>query len=95
MSAPMACCRRCAAPLMSTILFRGYEFYCLICGAKCGFLDPAPAPATPELEQRHDELRAEFEQLSAGMQPEGHPMTPAQASAHQAASEALARRREQ
>jgi hypothetical protein len=63
---PMACCRRCEEPLISTIVFRYYEFYCLCCGTRWGFLDPAGREVTPELDAREAELRAEWDEHVAG-----------------------------
>jgi hypothetical protein len=59
--APYAVCRSCHAPLISTIAFRGFEFYCLQCGRHYGFVQPATAEPTPELQARHRELKAEWD----------------------------------
>lgn len=60
---PMACCPNCAepTPLITTLAFRHYEFYCLECGGRYGFLEPHAWTATPELEAHHMRLRAEWE----------------------------------
>lgn len=58
--APLAVCRSDGAPLVSTFAFRGYEFICLECGRKYGWLDPEAVEATPELNERHEALRAEW-----------------------------------
>lgn len=61
--APMACCPRCPGevPLISTLEFRGAEFYCMECGAKVGFLSPRPVEATEALKAEHDRLRARYD----------------------------------
>lgn len=55
----------CGAPLVSTFAFQGYEFYCLECGRQYEWLEPRAQPATPELEARHDALRAEWREHAA------------------------------
>lgn len=59
--APYAVCRVDKEPLISTFEFRGYEFVCVVCDRKYGFLSPEAAAATPELEARHAELKAQYE----------------------------------
>jgi hypothetical protein len=59
---PMATCPHDGAPLIATCAFRKAEFYCLECGARLGFLSPAPAQATPELNERYEALQAEWDQ---------------------------------
>lgn len=59
---PMACCPRDGEPLVSTLEFYKTEFYCVVCERKFGFLDPIPKETTKELEDRHDELREQYEQ---------------------------------
>lgn len=60
-TAPTATCRADGEPLVFTFEYPRYEFICMVCGEKYGFLDPAPAESTPELEARHAELRAQYE----------------------------------
>lgn len=58
----MATCTRCAAPLISTMAFCKYEFYCLECGTHLGFLSPIGQPGTPELTARYEALKAEWDE---------------------------------
>jgi hypothetical protein len=58
---PMACCPHDDEPLMATFERRGAEFMCMVCGTYYGFLAPKAREATPELQARHDELRARFD----------------------------------
>lgn len=62
MSAPYACCPNCGAPLISTLDFPKYEFYCLECGHHCGFLSPVAGEPTPERTERHEALQAEWDE---------------------------------
>lgn len=62
----IAMCRRCQEPLVSTMMFRKAEFYCVNCGATYGYLEPVPATETPELLSRMDANRTEFENLAKG-----------------------------
>lgn len=67
----IAMCRRCGAPLVSTMAFRQYEFYCLDCGWLCGWLDPTPGESTPELVARTEADAEEWKVLSAGLLADG------------------------
>lgn len=58
---PMAGCQRDSEPLVSTMEFRGAEFYCQVCGATYGFLSPKPLTWTAERQERHDELKAAYD----------------------------------
>lgn len=58
---PVATCPYDGDPLVMTFAFSGYEFICLRCGRLYGFLEPRAVPATPELEAKIIERRAEFE----------------------------------
>jgi hypothetical protein len=72
---PMACCPRCeeATPLVSTMAFRYFEFYCLECGGHFGFLEPRPVDVTPELTALEQRLHAEWdEHAGAKLTIEGH-----------------------
>lgn len=60
-----AVCRHCNAPLISTLAFPRAEFYCLECGREYGFLGPARGDDSPEMQARHDALRAEWDTLVA------------------------------
>ena len=62
---PMATCPNCGEPLIGTFRFRGYEFICVSCKRKWGFVDPVPVVSTPELEARYKELKAEWEKKIA------------------------------
>lgn len=55
----------CGAPLVSTFVWDGYEFYCVECGRHFEFFGPRSAPATDELVARHAALDAEFRALAA------------------------------
>lgn len=66
--APMATCPHDDEPLISTFEFQGAEFICQVCGHKYGFLSPKPAKWTPELQARHDELRAQYDKERAERQ---------------------------
>lgn len=61
---PIACCPRCPepTPLIATMVFRYNEFYCLECGGRFEFLAPSAETATPELNERHAALRAEWDE---------------------------------
>jgi hypothetical protein len=64
---PIAMCRVCPnEPLVSTMLFRRAEFYCVSCGSHLGYLDPKPAEPTPELDDRAHAVQQEFDTLSKG-----------------------------
>lgn len=58
---PMATCPHDGDPLVSTLEFPGAEFVCVKCSCTFGFLSPAPADPTPELEQRYAEACAVYE----------------------------------
>jgi hypothetical protein len=58
--APMATCPTCHDPLVMTFEFPGAEFICVPCDRLYGFLSPLAAESTPELEARHEELKAEY-----------------------------------
>lgn len=47
---------------MSTLEFKYAEFYCQVCGTKCGFLEPTAKTWTEELQKRHDELRKVYDE---------------------------------
>lgn len=53
-------CQRDAEPLVWTFEFPGAEYYCVVCG---GHEDTfgRRAPATPDLQRRHDELHEQYE----------------------------------
>lgn len=58
---PTATCPTDGEPLVFTFEFPKYEFICMVCRQLYGFLDPRPAHQTPELDDRHTELRAQYE----------------------------------
>ena len=58
---PMATCPADGEPLVSTLEFRGVEFVCVPCGRTYGFLSPAPAESTPEIEARLAVLQAQYD----------------------------------
>lgn len=61
---PMAVCPGCEepTPLISTLAFRFYEFYCLECGGGFGFLEPRVVEGTPELDLYYVRLQAEWDE---------------------------------
>ncbi len=63
---PMAMCR-CGEPLICTLAFSKFEFYCLCCGRKYGWLDPSPADPTPELDARYATLKAEWDEIAPAL----------------------------
>jgi hypothetical protein len=67
----MACCTRCEEPLISTMAFSRYEFYCLCCGNLLGFVEPDGKDETPEILARYEGLKAEWDEHAAGIMPEG------------------------
>lgn len=53
-----AVCREDQEPLISTLEFPGFEFVCVVCGRKYGFLEPHSMPDdTPGMQERYDELK--------------------------------------
>jgi len=67
----MACCTRCGEPLIPTMDWSFYEFYCLCCGNHLGFVEPRGKDETPELLARYEELEAEWKEHAAGIIPQG------------------------
>lgn len=49
-------------PLVATLAFRKYEFYCLDCGSHLGFMEPDAADETPELVAEMDARKAEWDE---------------------------------
>lgn len=68
---PMATCPACGLdePLVMTFEFRGYEFICMNCGGKYDFLEPVPAPDTPELGAKQIERQKQYDAERAARQP--------------------------
>jgi hypothetical protein len=64
---PVATCPNDGDPLVMTFVFSGFEFICLECGRLYGFLEPTPAPATPQLLDRMEQRKAEFRPLAAAI----------------------------
>lgn len=62
--APVSVCE-CGEPLICTFLFDGYEYYCLCCGRKYGWLEPKTERETAELLARQHELEVEFAPLAS------------------------------
>ena len=60
-SPPVATCPHCSEPLIGTLRFRGYEFVCVCCERKWGFVEPVPKESTPELMARYAELKAKWD----------------------------------
>lgn len=65
--ARMATCHIDDEPLVMTFAFRGKEFICMSCGSRYTYFGPKPAGETPELDARHDVLKAQWEELSDGL----------------------------
>ena len=62
-SPPLALCRGCHAPLISTFAFPGAEFYCVECGRTCGFLNPMRGDGDdPQLQERYEGLKVEWDE---------------------------------
>lgn len=55
-------CPTCDVPLVATLAFRKFEFYCLDCGRHLGFLDPDGREETPELVADMDARKAEWDE---------------------------------
>lgn len=87
----IATCPKCGTPLVSTLAWRHYEFYCIECGSHWGFLSPVGVPETPESEARLAEVEADWKVLHAGLSVEGH-VRPEQEEAHAAALTRIAAR---
>lgn len=64
---PIAGCPSCRTPLISTMVYPGYEFICLECGRKCSFLAPIRLSPTPENEARLEALQAEWDERQAAL----------------------------
>lgn len=66
MSAPrMATCYDDDEPLVMTFEMDGKEFVCVVCGRWYEFFEPKAASPTPELQARHDELKAKYDAARA------------------------------
>lgn len=64
--AKIAMCRRCAVPLVCTMAFSKFEFYCLDCGDKLGWMSPDGADETPELLADMHAREAEWKESAGG-----------------------------
>jgi hypothetical protein len=62
----LATCPVDGTPLIMTMAFRGAEFYCLECGGRFGWLQPHGVEPTPELEERYEKLKAEWDEHAGG-----------------------------
>jgi hypothetical protein len=47
--------------LVSTLRWSGAEFFCLGCDGHFSFVDPRPEESTPELDERIEKAKAEFD----------------------------------
>lgn len=63
----MAMCPACKAPLICTMAFSKFEFYCLECGRRYGWLDPIPAIETPAITRRYEKLKAEWDEIAPAL----------------------------
>lgn len=59
-----AICPSCGAPLISTMAWPKYEFYCLECGGHYGFLQPRSVESTLELSERYNRLKYEWDKCA-------------------------------
>ena len=67
---PVAMCRRCDEPLVSTFAFDKFEFYCLDCGGHFGWLEPGSAEPTPTRVAAMNARQEEFNQHASGLVPD-------------------------
>ena len=84
-----ACCPRCLhrPPLIATFAWHKFEFYCLDCGGKFGFLQPLSKKGN-EVAESHARLQAEWdEHVEDGLITQGREdrATPEALAAHEAA----------
>lgn len=56
----IAGCTNCEAPLICTLRFPGYEFYCIECGTKLSYVSPTPLEPTEENNARLAKLEGEW-----------------------------------
>ena len=61
----------CGEPLVSCMVFRKFEFFCVRDGRKYTFFGPEAAEETPELLKRMDENEALFDRLAEGVISDG------------------------
>jgi uncharacterized protein (DUF983 family) len=61
-----AVCPHCGAPLIGTLAFAKYEWYCLECGRHYGYLEPKVGADTPGLAMRAESLQAEWDREIRG-----------------------------
>lgn len=61
----IAVCPRDGAPLISTFVFDGAEYYCVECGYAFGMFEQERVEWTQELQDKHDALLAEVAPLLA------------------------------
>lgn len=54
-------------PLMATFHWKGYEWLCLSCGGLKTFFGASSADAVPELQERYDALRAEWQPIAKAL----------------------------
>lgn len=66
MKPKMAMCPSCSTPLVSSMAFAGYEFVCLGCGSRFGWLEPHAVEETPALAERCAALQAEWDEHAGG-----------------------------
>src|SRR4051794_21762134 len=61
----IATCCSCGAPLIGTMAFRKFEYYCLECGRKYGLIEPYLKDPTPELLEQYRKLLEEWREITA------------------------------
>ena len=57
----------CGAPLISTFMFSGAEFYCIECGSHFGMFGVERKQETPELKKRLKKNEAKWEKMKKGL----------------------------
>lgn len=57
----------CGAPLVSTFMFSGAEFFCVECGNSLGMLDADRVEETPAMRKRADRNKKKFDSISDGL----------------------------
>jgi hypothetical protein len=57
----------CGEPLVSTIVFRKFEFYCISCGRMYGYFEPQGVEETPERLDRLHSVETEWKRLSMNL----------------------------
>ena len=67
MEPPIASCHYDDEPVVFTMLWRRYEFFCVRCGSHYTYFGPKARDHNPELELRLEENEMLFKELTEGM----------------------------